>query len=198
MVNIFSKFIEEALDELAPIKTFTIRSHYKFGLTDKTKELMHERDVTRGRIKYANSTSEKQILQSKYKALRNKVTRNIRQDNVDFNNNRVAEANSEAEMWKVANEVNNPKKSNEWTILIDGKKEMDELKIAEAFNQFFITKIADLKDGIGQSIKVDPLERLEKKMAHNTCKFNLKPITEANLTKIMKQMKRKRVLAVTV
>ena len=64
MVNIFSKFIEEALDELAPIKTFTIRSHYKFGLTDKTKELMHERDVTRGRIKYANSTSEKQILQS--------------------------------------------------------------------------------------------------------------------------------------
>ena len=95
---------------MAPIKTFTIRSQYKFGLTESTKNLMHDRDVTRGRIKNASSVAEKAILHAKYKALRNKVTRNIRQDNIDFNNNRVSEANSEAELWKVANEVNNPKK----------------------------------------------------------------------------------------
>ena len=70
MVEIFSRNIEEALDEVAPIKTFTIRSQYKFGLTDSTKNLMHDRDVTRGRIKNAGSVNEKAILQAKYKALR--------------------------------------------------------------------------------------------------------------------------------
>ena len=76
-VKLFSQYIEETLDEVAPIKTFSIRSQYRFGLTDKTKEIMHARDVTRGQIKNACSLSEKSILQSKYKALRNKVTRNI-------------------------------------------------------------------------------------------------------------------------
>ena len=39
MVEIFSQNIEEALDEVAPIKTFTIRSQYRFGLSENTKEL---------------------------------------------------------------------------------------------------------------------------------------------------------------
>ena len=51
MVEIFNKNIEEALDEVAPVKTFIIRSQYKFGLSDDTKKLMHDRDVTRGSIK---------------------------------------------------------------------------------------------------------------------------------------------------
>ena len=29
--------MEEALDEIAPIKTFTVRSLHKFGLSDRTK-----------------------------------------------------------------------------------------------------------------------------------------------------------------
>ena len=112
MVKIFSKNIEGALDEIAPIKTFTIRSQYRFGLSDNTKKLMHDRDCTRGKIKNASS-DEKKILHSKYKALRNKVTRNIREENIDFNNNRVNMAKNESELWKIANEVTNPKKASE-------------------------------------------------------------------------------------
>ena len=32
MVDVFQKNIEEALNDIAPVKTFTIRSNYKFGL----------------------------------------------------------------------------------------------------------------------------------------------------------------------
>ena len=53
---------------------------------------MHKRDVTRSQIKNAGCGQEKAVLQSKYKALRNKVTRDIRQEYRDFNNN--LEANS--------------------------------------------------------------------------------------------------------
>ena len=81
MVAIFNKNIEDALDEVAPVKTFLIRSQYKFGLSVDTKELMHKRDVTRGSIKNASSLAERMVLQTKYKVLRNKVTRNIREGN---------------------------------------------------------------------------------------------------------------------
>ena len=83
---------------------------------------MHERDVTRGKIRNVNSVSEKAILHAKYKAPRNKVTRNIRQENI-FNNNRVNKAESEAELWKIAKDVTNPKTLSEWSIEIDGKEE---------------------------------------------------------------------------
>ena len=102
MVDVFQRNIEDALNDVAPVKSFTIKSNYKFGISDETKKVMHERDVIRRRISTANSVSEKAILQAKYKALRNKVTRNIRQENIDFNNNRVNEAGSEAELWKIA------------------------------------------------------------------------------------------------
>ena len=41
MINNFNKLISDALDEVAPIKSFTIKSHYKFGLSGDTKEMMN-------------------------------------------------------------------------------------------------------------------------------------------------------------
>ena len=60
--------------------------------------------------------------------MRNKVTSKIRKETVDFNNNRVAEANNESELWKIAKEVTNPQKISEWSIEIDGKEEKEEKK----------------------------------------------------------------------
>ena len=37
MVDTFNKYTAEVLDELAPFKTFKIRSQYKFGLSEMTK-----------------------------------------------------------------------------------------------------------------------------------------------------------------
>jgi hypothetical protein len=54
--------INEALNEIAPIKTFKFRSSYKFGLSVATKELMKNRDQTRKEIKVAGN-QEKLTLQ---------------------------------------------------------------------------------------------------------------------------------------
>ena len=62
MVEVYQKNIEDALNEVAPFKTFTIRSQYRFGLSEETKQVMHDRDVTRGRIKNASSVVEKSVL----------------------------------------------------------------------------------------------------------------------------------------
>ena len=51
MVKTFEDNIKEALDEVAPIKNIRTKSSYKFGLSDKAKELMKARDPTRNEIK---------------------------------------------------------------------------------------------------------------------------------------------------
>ena len=44
LANKFDSNIEEGLNELAPYKLFTVKSHYKFGLSDNTKNMMEQRD----------------------------------------------------------------------------------------------------------------------------------------------------------
>ena len=47
MAEKLTSTLDEALDEIAPMKTFTVKSEYKFGLSDRTKKLMRDRDHTR-------------------------------------------------------------------------------------------------------------------------------------------------------
>ena len=42
IVEVFQKNIEEALNDVAPVKTFIIRSNYRFGLSDETKKVQDE------------------------------------------------------------------------------------------------------------------------------------------------------------
>ena len=53
MTVAFTKIVTDCLDKVAPIKTFTIKSNYKFGLSDEVKTLMKKRDSTRQKIKHA-------------------------------------------------------------------------------------------------------------------------------------------------
>ena len=67
------------------------------------------RDNTRNKIKNSNN-SEKIVLNEKYKSPRNKVTSQIRKENLEYNNNRIRESKSESELWKNTNDVINPEK----------------------------------------------------------------------------------------
>ena len=192
MVSEFTTNVTQALDQIAPMKSFTIRSNHRFGLSDSTKELMKKRDHTRNSIKGA-AGNEKRVLLQQYKTLRNKVTYQIRKENIDHNNNRIEEAKNESELWKVANDVLNPRKENEWKIINkDGTVVSDELEVAETFNDFFIDKIDQLKNNIDKTIVEDPLVRLKEKMKSNTKKLEFKQITQKQLTKHMKKLNKKK------
>ena len=70
----FRKTLEsQTLNEVAPMKSFTVKTQYKFGLSDKTKSLIQARDKTRQSIGIACAKS-KPTPMKKYKILRNKVT----------------------------------------------------------------------------------------------------------------------------
>ena len=69
-----------------------------------------------------------------------------------------------------------------------------EEEIASRFNNFFVTKIENLKANLDVSLKQDPLQYLEKKVKNKNLKFTLKTVSVKMVTKIMKKMKKKKVL----
>ena len=192
MVSEFQEAVNLALDQIAPIKTFTVRSNHRFGLSEDTKELMRKRDSTRNAIKSADG-GEKVVLLQKYRTLRNKVTAQIRRENIDFNNNRIEATDNEGELWKVTNEVLNPRKENDWKIeKEDGDIVTDEKGVADAFNRYFVDKIEKLKGNIDQSMVEDPLVRLKEKMKNNKHKLEFKAITQKQLKNHFKKLKKKK------
>ena len=46
--------VTQALDIVAPKKTFTIRPNYIHGLTDEAKEIMKSRDYVRSQLKHCS------------------------------------------------------------------------------------------------------------------------------------------------
>ena len=65
---------------------------------------MKQRDDTREKIKSA-SNNGKVILLAKYKKLRNLVNYKIRQESKIHTEKRIENANSDAELWRIASEV---------------------------------------------------------------------------------------------
>ena len=139
-VKLFTTFIDAAMDEIAPIKTFTVKSNYRFGLSENIKKLMKQRDVTRSNISKANN-QQKTVLMKKYKILRNKTTASIRKDSLNHNQDRIDNAKNEKEIWNIVNDVTNPRKEVKWKLKTESGTETDQQKIADTFNSFFIEKI---------------------------------------------------------
>ena len=192
MVEAFNNNIIRALDAVAPVKKFVIRSGHRFGLSESTKELMKKRDRTRKSITTAKG-QEKAALSCQYKTLRNKVTSQIRKENIDYNNNRIEEAKNEGELWKVAKEVLNPRRETEMKIIKeDGTETTDEQEIAESFNTFFTDKIEQLKRNIDPSMVEDPNVRLREKMKGNVQRLQFKTVTQKQLAVHLKKLNKKK------
>ena len=190
MATTFAKLMNEALDEIAPLKTFTNKDYYKPGLSPETKELMSERDQARREIKHTKG--DKWIALQKYKTLRNRVTNQLRNDTLTTNGKRIDEAQNESEYWKIINDINKPNSETKCK-LNDGVTETEnEEEVATRFNQFFVNKVEGLKANIDPALKEDPLHYLEKNVKQKNLKFTLKTVTVKTVTKIMKKMKKKK------
>ena len=186
----FSNLVNEALDEIAPVKTFNVKDNYVQGLTEETKLLMNERD--KARLAINRAAGEKWIALKKYKTLRNRVTQKIRTDAINANGKKIDEATSESDYWKVVNDIVKPNGDSNWKLKEEGKIIEDEKEIAETMNDFFVNKIEDLKVKIDDTLKSDPLEQLKKKVERKNLKFSLKTVSVKAVTKIMKKMKKKK------
>ena len=64
--------------------------------------------------------------------------------------------------------------------------------MAEMFNDFFIKKVADLREGIDRSKAEDPLKRLKEKMKQSAPPtFSFKTVAETRVLKIIRNLSNK-------
>ncbi len=94
----------KALYICAPLKTITVHSQPKFGLSENTKALMSERDNIRKKM-YKYSSSERKVFHLKYRKLINAATNQSRKDTKLYNEERIEKAADQKEIWKVVNDV---------------------------------------------------------------------------------------------
>ena len=78
--EIFTHKLTEILDRHAPVKVFQTRTNFAPWLSEETKQLMQERD--RAQI-WASSSSRKEDW-SNYRVLRNKVTKKLKIDKINW------------------------------------------------------------------------------------------------------------------
>jgi len=190
MVALYENFINKVLDKHAPMKKIKIHEHYKSGISANTKRLMKKRDATRK--EFAKSTGEERaILHKKYKCLRNKCTSSLRKENKASIKNQIDQAANPSEIWKISNNILNPKTKRSLTLSEDGKEIKNDKEIANIFNKYFIDKIGNLRDRISAN-KEDPLKKLRDRLKHHKSHFSLKTVTENQVKKIIKGSKNKK------
>ena len=94
---------------------------------------MAQRDKCRKKMKGA-SPSERQVLHSKYKMLRNKVNSALKKDSVNFNSDRIKQAKDENEIWNVVSDITKPNAEHTWNMKTENGNTSDKQEIAVSFN----------------------------------------------------------------
>ena len=134
-----SEKINQALDIIAPKKLITIKPNYVQGLSNKTKSIMKERDLTRSKLRKQTMTfTERKSLTLKYRKLRNLANEKIKQDKKNANKERIAKAKSEAEMWKIVNDITNSKSKESITLMEKDVLITNKKVVANTFYYFFL------------------------------------------------------------
>ena len=94
----FQEKFGSILDHHAPVKVFQIRKHYVPYISEETKLLMEERDA----LKEEATEHVDKVLLDEFKAKRNKIKENAKEDQVVYNEKEFDDTKSSSNVWKSA------------------------------------------------------------------------------------------------
>ena len=186
----FDNIFKETLDRHAPIRKTKIHDNFRDGLSEKTKQLILERDKKRSGSTKCSDITRKEVLAQKYKRSRNAVISRIRTESKKAALKSIADSGNPSEYWRAAKKVSNsgtkPKvKLREGDALIENEEQLSEI-----FNKFFKTKIEKIESEIPE-VEEGVTNRLKKKMESRNLRFSLRQVTIEQVKKAIKSMKNK-------
>jgi hypothetical protein len=185
-VRILTEELTRILDVLAPVRTIQMRARYAPWLTKETKLLIKERDASQHAAAVSGSQDDWRL----YKNLRNTANSVMRNDKKKWEQERLNHLeNNITTLWRNIKTWLNWKTSGPPTQLFhDGRTVRAPADLADTMNKFFINKVTRLRDGIQQDDN-DPLETMSEVMRERLCKFTMKPVTPAEVEKIIAGLK---------
>ena len=199
---LFCEKFRFVLDKHAPWVLFQLRKNFKPWITQSTLDLMKERDYWKNvttDLSLANgnqeSSLEEQNAWSKFKSLRNKVNNRKKNDEHLFKKEKVNENIEDfSKTWSTI------KQFMEWKaigtpnqLLVDNKLVKKASEVAELMNEFFISKVDNLrKNFVAQNRSFDGCR---KAMDSKKCRLSLEFVSLKKVEQIIKNLKSSKAVA---
>jgi hypothetical protein len=136
MVNTLETQLNSVLDCHAPYKEVKMRSNFRRGLSDETKNLMKERNSLQRKMKKLAGDQQLQM-HLKYRQLRNKCVTLQRRDTVQDNVNQFSGITNPQDIWKATKSIIAPRTQIEHKLKVGNDIIQDETTVARMFNDFF-------------------------------------------------------------
>ena len=169
-VELLSRKLTGILDEMAPMKTFQVRTCYSPWLSKETVRLMKVRDELQ---KLASETRDRDDW-NRYKHMRNRINNRLKYEESHWQKVRLDECgNNSAKTWKNVKGILNWKSSGSPSKLFyKGALKTKAQDIADSQNEFFIEKVAQIRANL-PAPAADPLTKLRSLMVGRQCTFKL-------------------------
>ena len=171
------------LDTMAPIRTIQIHSKYAPWLSDSTKELIKERNYAQKVASASGNIDDWRY----YKHLRNSTTSKMRVEKRNWESKKLNNCEHDTgTLWKNVKSFIGWNKSGPPSQLFhNGKFENSPAGLASTMNNFFVEKVAQLRDKI-PLVDIDPHAKLREAFKNRNCSFKLKPVAPDEVLKIIK------------
>ena len=187
MMAMFYDLFYPVFDSHSPIQTKSVKQNPKgLVLSDDLKKLIKNRDKSFRKLK-SYTGKERLIKIRQYKCLRNRVTNKVRKEEKDFFSRLIKEQGIH-NPWAPINQIMSKQSDKNIVLNIDGNKYTDPSKIANTFNNSFLSKVSNIKKDIPEQEKEDPCERL-KNVSKNRSIFCFKTVCEVEVKKAIKKLK---------
>ena len=180
-----SKFIE-ILDHHAPMRTIQSRSKYVPWLSDKTKELMNKRNDAQREASVSQSPTD----WNKFKKLRNEVTKLLRSEEKNWQQNKLISCSGKAsEQWQYVMKWLGWKScATPSQLFYNGRLITKPSELADCQNEYFVNKVKLIQENLPPSIS-DPLSCLKQLMRNHSSTFQLKCVHPEIVENIVKGLK---------
>ena len=186
-VALLNEKILTCLDKHAPMVTFTPKTKHNPLLSKETIDLIRTRNKASEKAKKTRDPADVE----NWRKIRNKVVGMINKDKkaadkLDFSNPKKA--------WDAFNTLRRANKTGEpKEIKVKGKITSNKQEMAEAFNDFFISKVEKLKSKTVERQKpYDPVDHLMRYLPKNLPTFSLRKVSPSETEEVLKQAKNTR------
>jgi hypothetical protein len=187
MVTTLEQMISSVLDSHAPYKLVKMRAAFKGGLSHEAIDLMKRRNSLHRKMKKL-SGDQKYQMHLQYRLLRNKCVTLQRRDTIKNNVTKFSGLTNTTDIWRAAKSIISPRTKTELKLKVGSDVIQDESTVAEVFNDYFVTKVEDLRRKIDATNLPDPLSKA-KPGSHS--QFILKTVSEHQVLEAINRLKNK-------
>ena len=189
--EIFTMKFQEVLNSHVPWITFQKRKHFVPWVTDKTKELIAERNEYKAEaVRLVNNGGDATETWKKYRKLRNEINNRKKFEEINFKKEKIQlNQDCPSKSWQTAKEF------MEWEIKsgppsqlnIRGRLVTKASEVASEMNTYFMDKVRNIRDSI--MYLPNSLSKCSEIMRNKDCKLSLKHVTISKVNKLIKNLK---------